>query len=126
MAALESLFPQARPAFVVGILSDKNWEAMCARLAPRASRILLVPVHSERTAEPHSLAETCRATNPAAEVRECASLSAALEAVAGEPFVCVTGSLYLIGEAMELLHLSPATGQDERGLNEWSGGARPA
>jgi hypothetical protein len=31
----------------------------------------------------------------------------------------VTGSLYLVGEALEVLGLSPA-GVGERGLNEWS------
>jgi len=40
--------------------------------------------------------------------------------VADEPFVVITGSLYLVGEAMELLKLSPATVGSERGLNEWT------
>ena len=34
-------------------------------------------------------------------------------------FVTIAGSLYLIGEAMELLGLSAANSQSERGLNEW-------
>jgi len=81
---------------------------MCQILAPLARRILLVPVHSERTAEPHGLGEACRSANPNAKVEEFASLQAALAATAQEPFVTVAGSLYLIGEAMELLRLSPA------------------
>jgi len=40
-------------------------------------------------------------------------------AVAG-PLIVVAGSLYLIGEALEVLGVSPA-GTGERGLNEWSG-----
>ena len=36
-----------------------------------------------------------------------------------EAFVLITGSLYLIGEALEQLGFSPAN-TDERGLNEWS------
>ena len=36
-------------------------------------------------------------------------------------FVTIGGSLYLIGEAMELLHLSPGKTNSERGLNEWGG-----
>jgi len=35
--------------------------------------------------------------------------------------VVVTGSLYLVGEALELLGLGPAGGVSERGLNEWGG-----
>jgi hypothetical protein len=33
----------------------------------------------------------------------------------------VSGSLYLIGEAIELLGLSPGKAGGERDLNEWSG-----
>jgi hypothetical protein len=38
--------------------------------------------------------------------------------------VLITGSLYLVGEAMELLRLAPVTSAGERGLNEWSGVTR--
>ena len=117
--------PTPRPTLVLGILRDKDWGQMCEILAPLAQRILLVPVHSERTAEPHGLAEVCHRANPAATVAEHSSLAAALADAAEDPFVAIAGSLYLIGEAMELLHLSPATAQDERGLNEWTArGAR--
>ncbi|HEY5913013.1 MAG TPA: folylpolyglutamate synthase/dihydrofolate synthase family protein [Verrucomicrobiae bacterium] len=120
-AALREYFPDARPALVLGILRDKDWSAMCALLAPLASRILLVPVHSERTAEPHGLAEVCRSANPDAPVTEHDSLGSALGDAATEPFVTIAGSLYLIGEAMELLHVSPAKAPHERALNEWGG-----
>jgi hypothetical protein len=46
-------------------------------------------------------------------------LRAALEKTAPEEFVVVTGSLYLVGEALEILGLSPA-GEGERALNEWT------
>jgi folylpolyglutamate synthase/dihydropteroate synthase len=87
-----------------------------------AARIFTVPVASERTADARELAAACRAANPAAEIVACDSLRRALDQVASDRFVVVTGSLYLVGEALELLGLSPATG-DERALNEWS--ARP-
>jgi hypothetical protein len=53
-------------------------------------------------------------------VAEYPSLSAALAESAGDEFVIVAGSLYLIGEAMELLGLLPGTNENERALNEWS------
>ena len=109
-----------QPALVLGILRDKDWAAMCRTLAPLAGRILLVPVHSERTAEPHGLAEVCQLANPGARVAEYPTLAAALEATSKDNFVIISGSLYLIGEAMELLGLSPALASSERGLNEWS------
>ncbi len=66
-----------------------------------------------------------RAANPAAAISACASLAEALEKSAGAPFVVVTGSLYLVGEALELIGLSPAGGS-ERGLNEWTAPVQPA
>ncbi len=125
VAALREYFPKTKPALVLGILQDKDWSAMCQMLAPLAGHILLVPVHSERTAEPHGLAEVCHRANPQAQVRECPSLEAALSDTAQDAFVVIAGSLYLIGEAMELLDLSPAKANGERGLNEWSADAPP-
>ena len=125
-AALREYFPEARPALVLGILRDKDWPAMCEILAPLAGRTLLVPVHSERTAEPHGLAEVCHRANPRAPVVEYPSLAAALADTAGDSFVTIAGSLYLIGEAMELLELSPIKTNNERGLNEWGGDAQTA
>jgi len=119
-ASLREYFPCTTPALVFGILRDKDWPAMCEILAPLAGRILLVPVHSERTAEPHGLAEVCARANPRAQVGEYPSLEAALQHTAQDEFIVVAGSLYLVGEAMELLRLSPATPADERGLNEWT------
>jgi dihydrofolate synthase/folylpolyglutamate synthase len=124
-AALREYFPASKPAMVLGILRDKDWAAMCELLAPLAGRILLVPVQNERTAEPHGLAEACRRANPQAAVLEYSSLSAALDDAPNDPFVIVAGSLYLIGEAMELLQVSPVPAQSERALNEWRPAAVP-
>ena len=110
---------------MLGILQDKDWPGMCEILAPLAERILLVPVPSERSATPQELAGACRRANPRARVTEHGSLREALTATRSEAFLTVAGSLYLVGEAMELLHLSPAKARNERGLNEWSGVAVP-
>jgi dihydrofolate synthase / folylpolyglutamate synthase len=119
-AAFREHFPDAKPALILGILRDKDWPRMCEILAPLAGRILLVPVHSDRTAEPHGLAEACRTANSHAQAIEYPSLSAALPDTVRDPFLIIAGSLYLIGEAMELLHLSPAKTKHERQLNEWN------
>ena len=124
-AAMKQYFPVAEPTLVLGILRDKDWPAMCDILAPLARRILLVPVPSERSATPQELAEACRRANPRAQVIECASLGEALEKTIEDGFVTIGGSLYLIGEAMELLHLSPAKANNERRLNEWGATAEP-
>lgn len=119
-AALEVQFPGARPAFILGILEDKGWVAMCEQLVPRAGRIIAVPVSSERQLAPDKIVSTCRALNPQLPVQACGSLAEALQAAASERLVVVAGSLYLIGEALEQLQLAPSLPGDERGLNEWT------
>ena len=104
---------------ILGVLQDKDWPQICRTLAPMAARIFTVPVASERAAAARELAVACRAANPAAEIAAGDSLRMALDQAANDRFVIITGSLYLVGEALELLGLSPATG-DERALNEWS------
>ena len=117
-AALQENFPRSDVALILGILRDKDWPRMCEILAPVAKKIFTVPVSSERTASPAELAEACQREN-AAEIVVCSSLADALEKTATEKFLIITGSLYLVGEAMELLGLGEV-GASERGLNEWS------
>jgi dihydrofolate synthase/folylpolyglutamate synthase len=120
VVAIKELFPATSLTLVLGILQDKDWAGMCRLLAPLASRILLVPVPSERSATPRELGEICRQANPAAQILEFPSLAAALSNVAPDPFVTIAGSLYLVGEALELLQLTSPTPTPERELNEWS------
>ncbi len=108
-----------KTTLILGVLQDKDWPQICGTLAPMAARIFTVPVASERTADARELVAACCAANPAAEIAACDSLRRALDLAASDRFVIVTGSLYLVGEALELLGLSPATG-DERALNEWN------
>jgi dihydrofolate synthase/folylpolyglutamate synthase len=117
--AIGEIFPATKPTLILGVLGDKDWRAMCELLAPLASRVLLVPVSSERTAQPAQLAEVCRTANPAAEVVGCASLTDALAQSARDEFVVIAGSLYLIGEALAVLDPAFAGIGDERKLNEW-------
>jgi len=116
--ALEKNFPMTKRTLVLGVLQDKDWQHICETLAPLAAQIFTVPVFSERSANPNELAEACQKINPSAEITACNSLGNALDKPAGDEFVVITGSLYLVGEALELLGLSPAS-HDERSLNEW-------
>ena len=117
--ALQEEFPNAKPAMIFGVFRDKDSASMCRSLAPLAGRILLTPVHSERSEDPSRLVQACREANPRAQVEVCASLDDALKKIASDPFVVIAGSLYLVGEAMELLHLARVSEGDEKGLNEW-------
>ena len=117
--ALLEEFPTAKPAMIFGVFRDKDSTSMCHSLAPLAGRILLTPVHSERSEDPSKLVDACLESNPRAPIEVCQSLTDALQKVTDAPFVVIAGSLYLVGEAMELLHLTRASGNDEKALNEW-------
>jgi dihydrofolate synthase/folylpolyglutamate synthase len=116
---IQKNFPATKRTLILGILQDKNWREICEILAPLAQKIFLVSVPSQRTANPNELADVCRAKNPAAEIFAEKSLANALKKTSNEKFIVITGSLYLIGEALELLGVLLA-GKNERGLNEWS------
>jgi dihydrofolate synthase/folylpolyglutamate synthase len=118
-AAIQQFFPGQKVSLIIGILADKNWSGMGALLAPLANHIRVVPVQSERTAKAGELAAICRHANPAAQVLEFDSLSAALAASATGSALVVAGSLYLVGEVLETLGIIPQKGHAERGLNEW-------
>jgi dihydrofolate synthase/folylpolyglutamate synthase len=119
--ALDRYFPGLKPALILGVMQDKDWIAMCGLLAPHAKRMLLAPVHSERTASPAELEQACASLAPGVPVQACGSLGEALRLAQDEPFILITGSLHLVGEALELLGLAPEAA-GERQLNEWDGG----
>jgi dihydrofolate synthase/folylpolyglutamate synthase len=119
LAALPGLAPGIKPTFIIGMLADKSWSAMAAEITRRAGRVLTVPVASARTVAARDLAAACHGET-AIPVIAGASLAEALERAKSDPFVVITGSLYLVGEALELL--AAAAGAGERGLNEWTPG----
>jgi len=118
-AALARHFPGRPPVLVLGMLADKEWGRMAGDLVPVASRVITVPVASQRAVPAADLRAACMACGVTRPVRAVDSLAEGLRACAGDPFVVVTGSLYLVAEALECLgEAQPVAGQ--RGLNEWS------
>jgi dihydrofolate synthase/folylpolyglutamate synthase len=118
-AALERDFAPIPKVFIFGALADKKWPDICASLAPLADEVFAVPVASDRTAQPADLAAAFHAATPRLRVTVLPDLPAALNACKDRRFVVITGSLYLVGEALERLGCPPAA-PGERGLNEWS------
>jgi dihydrofolate synthase / folylpolyglutamate synthase len=110
-------------SLIMGMLRDKNCDAVCQILAPLARSIYLVPIESERTAAPEFLAPFCRTANPGSDITVCASLAEALERAATMNSLLITGSLYLMGEALELLNLVAMPPVLERSLNDWTANA---
>lgn len=115
---LQRDFAKEKKTIILGILEDKDWRQICQIVAPLADAIFAVPVLSKRTAIPMELAETCALANPAAAIRVCDSLKEALQKTSAADFLVVTGSLYLVGETLELLSCCPPA-RSEHELNEW-------
>ncbi|MGO8764470.1 MAG: bifunctional folylpolyglutamate synthase/dihydrofolate synthase [Limisphaerales bacterium] len=128
--ALERDFPARKRTLILGVFEDKDWRHICEGLAPLAGEIFIVPVASARSANPAELAEACRAANPQARILVFHGLAEALDKIGSQEspatrdLTVITGSIYLIGEAMELLGLASGIGS-ERGLNDWTQTVRP-
>lgn len=118
-AALSAGHPGRKPALILGMLEDKEWRTVAGILVPASSRVLTTPVSSRRTVDPGELRSACLSVSPSRPVRSTASISEALRLSAPDPLVLVTGSLYLVGEALECLGAGGTSGPGERSLNEW-------
>lgn len=102
--SIRALFGDAPVTFVVGISRDKDARAILAALAPVARRLILTAAPNRRAADPESL-------------RACVPHSVPVVLVAGTPeealrvaaeprttpIICVTGSLFLVGEVLRRL-----------------------
>jgi len=118
--AFEERFPGARPTLLLGMLADKDWRAIVYTLVPLAGRIVLAPVSSQRALDPADLRAACESNFPNISLTVCPTVAEALENTSTDSLVLITGSLYLVGEAMECLGLASRPPVDERALNEWS------
>ena len=116
--ALREYFAEHKRTLILGLFRDKAWREMCDVLVPLASRLLLVPVSSERSAEPLEVHRYCTERWPATRILRCNTLSEAIESTQNDDFAVIAGSLHLVGEALELLHATPME-HSERSLNEW-------
>ena len=81
---------------IFGALGDKDYSAMLRILEPICREVLIVPIRSERSAAPEALATACTVPH-----RILDSVREALEASQGKTLV--TGSLFLVGEALQVL-----------------------
>lgn len=99
-------FGGQRCRLIFGALADKDPMALLAELAPLAEEILLVPVASARGGDPAVLAKLSASLE--VPPRVFGTLGAALADIgAGDDLrgapVLLTGSLFLVGEALALL-----------------------
>ena len=100
---------QDRPLiFVFGAMRDKAISEMAEILFPMARAVIATRPSNPRSASPEEIRQAGRRTG--AEIESIAEVPEALErarVLAGNDAIVVTGSIYLVGEAMQALGLHP-------------------
>ena len=86
---------------VVGILRDKAWKVMLRKLAPLCHRMILTCPRYERAGDPEEQARYVAdySLNLRVISRVDEAIDFALDTLASDGTLCITGSLYTIGEA---------------------------
>ncbi|PIU17637.1 MAG: hypothetical protein COT18_12915 [Elusimicrobia bacterium CG08_land_8_20_14_0_20_59_10] len=98
-----SPFAGKTPAFVVGMLQDKERRGILGLLAPLAGKFIFTRPESLRAADPYALADELSALRPDAEVEVQEDIRAALTVASGSGTAAVLGSFYLAGSALKIL-----------------------
>ncbi len=94
---------------VFGALADKDLAGMARHLFPVADRLILTRGRSERFRDPGEAAGLARGMGIEASVvpELDAALAAARAGAAPRDAICLTGSLYLVGDALEAMGIDP-------------------
>ena len=103
--AIKSYFTWRRCFLVIGTLSDKDVRAMGFKLAAMCELIVCCRLKSPRAMDPYAMVQEIGFLGPAAVAEESMgdALDTALSHAEPGDIVCVTGSLYAVAEARELL-----------------------
>ena len=106
-SALSERYDDRPLIFVFGAMRDKAISEMTDILFPLAERVIATRPDNPRAASPEEIQQACSRTG--AEIEAVAEVGAALERARGvagpKAVMVVTGSIYLVGEAMRLLRV---------------------
>jgi len=109
--AVLSLFPSSEITLVLGISCDKDIRGIAQVLSALPSRVILTAAKSPRAASPEELSRFAAPHFAKAQVQTCADVASAVRSAYAqtpkEGLILVTGSLYVVGEAMKELGISP-------------------
>ncbi len=104
-STLSSLYAERRLIFVFGAMRDKAIAEMAEILFPMAEKVIVTPVDNPRSATVDEIRQA--ASRTFTEIEEAPDVPASLERAnllaQGGGVVVVTGSIYLVGEAMRCL-----------------------
>jgi len=104
-STLSAFCEGSRLLVVFGVLSDKAIGEMTEILFPLAERVIVTNANNPRSATPEEIRQAAARTS--AEIDEAPDVASALHRAAelaeSEDVIVVTGSIYLVGEAMRVL-----------------------
>jgi len=108
-STLSASYDGRRLTFVFGAMRDKAIGEMAEILFPQAERIILTSADNPRSATPVEIREA--AGRVAADIEEAPGVAAALERAkrqaGAQGVIVITGSIYIVGEAMRVLGVKP-------------------
>ncbi len=98
--ALREEFAYRKLILVFGVLKDKDYKTMLKKLVPLADLLIVTGPDTVRTLPPEALIRAARSYRKRIEVvgNSCEALKRALSMADQDDLICVTGSLYLVGE----------------------------
>ena len=97
-----------RPALVVGIMRDKDVDAILRELLPVTSSVIATAADTRRALSADELAARVTALDPTKAVRACGDVLTAINAALDDSrTVCVAGSIVLAGAVRERLPALP-------------------
>jgi dihydrofolate synthase/folylpolyglutamate synthase len=103
-STLSAGYPERSLTFIFGAMRDKAIGEMAEILFPLAERVIATRADNPRSATPEEIrAAASRTSTPIEEAPDvAAALALARTAVRPEAVVVITGSIYIVGEAMRL------------------------
>lgn len=102
LAALDAHFPARPRHFVLGFMADKDWRTMLRHFATQAASLIITTADSPRAVPPEIIAaEAASLGIPHCMAHDVpTALQMASHIGAEDACLCVTGSLYVVGEAL--------------------------
>lgn len=100
LEALGRLRPEGRWQILFGVLRDKPWQAMLARLAPSCERLFVARVNNHRAEAPETVLDYVRQQMPQLPASICEDAADGLEPLRQGGRGLIVGSLFLAGEVL--------------------------
>ncbi len=104
---LKRLKGDRRLVLLLGVMKDKRIKEMTSKIAPLADEIIVTQAPLDRACLPERLADEVKAYCPTVTVTDSVAeaLTLARERARAEDLIFLTGSLYCVGEAFNVLDL---------------------